>query len=78
MAIKLGDKVTDSISGFSGVVVQVTEYLYGCRRMGVESTQLKDGNTIPPEYFDEQRLTITPKAKTGGFHDATKGPNNPK
>ncbi len=78
MAIKLEDNVTDNITGFNGVVVSITEYQYGCRRMGLQSTELKDGKVLDIEYFDEQRLTKDAKATTGGLYDAPKGPDNPK
>ena len=44
MAINLGDKVTDTISGYSGIVVARYEYLNGCVRFQVEPDKLtKDG-----------------------------------
>ena len=70
MAIKLGDKVTDNITGFSGVVMSITEYMHGCRRIGVQATALHDGKPLPWQNFDEQDLTKTPKARSGGPHDA--------
>ena len=60
--VKLGDKVQDSISGFEGVAVSRTEYLYGCVRVGVEGKK-KPGESY---YFDEQRLTVTTNARSGG------------
>lgn len=53
--IKLGSKVKDKITGFTGVAVQRIDYLYGCTRYGVEAKVGKDGKA-PFEYFDEQRL----------------------
>ena len=42
--IKLRSKVRDSISGFEGVVVSTTDYIYGCRRLVVQPMDLdKDG-----------------------------------
>ncbi len=60
--VKLGDKVKDSITGFEGVAVSRTEYLYGCVRVGVE------GSTKPGEsfWFDEQRLSTASIATSGG------------
>jgi len=62
---KLGDKVKDSITGFDGVAVGRAEYLYGCVRVLVESSELKDGQPIDC-WFDEQRLTDKSNAKAGG------------
>jgi len=64
--VKLGTKVKDSITGFSGIAVCRTEYLYGCVRIGVESEVLQDGKAIEPHWFDEQRLEEASTAETGG------------
>lgn len=66
MGVKLGDSVQDRMTGFKGVAVGVTEWLYGCRRIAVQSVELKDGKPIEPEWFDEQRLTDNPAATSGG------------
>jgi hypothetical protein len=54
--IELGTKVKDLITGFTGVAVARTEWLYGCARIVVESCDLKDGVPISPQWFDEQRV----------------------
>lgn len=82
--IELGSKVKDSISGFSGIVVGKTEWLYGCVRIGVapDCTD-KDGKTIDTAWFDEGQLIVLktrtevekklkkelPKKSTGGPRD---------
>lgn len=66
MAIKLGQTVTDRITGFTGMVVGITLWLHGCNRCGVQSAELKDGKPIDHQWFDEQQLTTKPKAKIGG------------
>lgn len=58
MSIKLGSKARDMYTGFTGIVVARTEWLYGCTRLVIESTQLKDGKPIGPESFDEQRIEL--------------------
>lgn len=67
--IKLGAKVTDSITGFTGIATARTEYLYGCVRVSVEPTELHEGKPVEAQYFDEQRLEDEPTAKTGGPGD---------
>lgn len=64
--IKLGQKVKDKITGFTGVVMGRTEYLYGCVSVAVLSTKLKDDKPKDWVWFDEQRLTLLSKAKSGG------------
>ena len=81
MAIKLGSKVRDSITGFEGVAVSVVTFLYGCTRIGIEPEKLDDkGTPIEMQYFDEQRVEVVKEQKapvsgeststTGGPHDA--------
>ena len=69
--MKLGDRVRDKMTGFEGVAVSRTEYLYGCVSIGVQPTGLtdKDGKPKELEYFDEQRLSEESAAVTGGPGD---------
>lgn len=60
--VTLGKQYTDSITGFVGVAVSRTEYLYGCVRVGLEGA-IKPGESF---WFDEQRLTETTNAISGG------------
>jgi len=61
--VKLGQLYKDSITGFEGTAVSITDYLYGCRRAGLEGAS-KPGEIF---YFDEQRLTSSSLARTGGL-----------
>ena len=57
--IQLGDRVRDRITGFEGVVVGITDWLYQCRRPIVQSTALsKEGELLKSESFDEDQLEI--------------------
>lgn len=64
--IKLGDFVTDSVTGFSGVVLARVEYLNGCVRCEVQSKKLHEGKPIESCFFDEQRLNPESTVTTGG------------
>ncbi len=64
--IKLGEQVTDSVTGFSGKVMARSEYLYGCVQVLVQPEGLKDGQPHESQWFDEQRLTTESQAKVGG------------
>lgn len=46
MKIKVGDEVRDTITGFSGVVVCRSEWMYGCLRIAVQPRELKDGKPV--------------------------------
>lgn len=62
--IKLGSKVRDTLTGFDGIAVSRTEWLYGCARIGIEPDKLdKDGAPMKMEYFDEQRVETVKRQK---------------
>ena len=68
--MKLGSRVRDSITGFAGIAVSRTEYLYGCVQVGVQPVVLTpEGKPEEIVYFDEQRLSGTSAAVTGGPGD---------
>jgi hypothetical protein len=59
MAIKLGSRVKDAITGYSGIVVGRVEYLYGCAQVCVVAESLAaDGKRRDAEYIDEQRVIV--------------------
>ena len=64
--IKLGCEVKDKLTGFTGIAMGRTEYLYGCVSIAVLSSKLKDGKPADWVWIDEQRLTVLSKAKAGG------------
>ena len=61
MAVKLGDVVTDRITGLTGTATGCAEYLYGCRQI-----QITPRSPQESAWIDEQRLTIDPAATSGG------------
>ena len=67
--IKLGDIVQDRISGFKGIVIARTEWLYGCTGIGVKPTKSKklkdDGTPADIQWFDEPSLDSTAKDPGG-------------
>jgi len=56
MRIKLGDVARDSITGFEGVVIARTEWLFGCVRYSLQPQALHDGKPIESQTFDEEQL----------------------
>ncbi len=75
MEIALGSMVRDKHSGFAGKVVSRTDFLYGCRRYGVQAEGLHEGKPIETQYFDEPQLEtnieVMPEktSSTGGPRD---------
>ena len=54
--IALGDIAEDSITGFRGVVIARTEWLYGCNRLTLQPKALREGKPIDTQTFDEPQL----------------------
>jgi len=77
--IKLGNRVKDLITGFTGIAVGRTEYLYGCTRIVVEPEDLKDGKLIDAVWFDEQRIVTVEERPipVSAEHSATTGGPHP-
>lgn len=58
-AIRIGDRASDRISGFIGIVTGRTEYLNGCRQFLVRKEGLKDDGTVwDGMWIDEQNLRV--------------------
>jgi hypothetical protein len=56
--IKLGMRVSDIVTGYTGVAIAATEYLQGCRRITVQARVKEDG-TVPDDCsFDEPQLEV--------------------
>ncbi len=57
--IKLGQRVRDKITGFTGVAVSRCEYLNGCIQYSVQPP-VDEKNLIPKDqWIDEQQLIKT-------------------
>ncbi len=57
--IGLGDRVKDTVTGFTGIVIGVTTWLHGCIRIGVQPEKLgKDGKTQEAVWFDQSQLLL--------------------
>jgi hypothetical protein len=56
--VELGDRVADKISGFKGIAVGLTEWMYGCRRITIQPEETKDGSPVECAVFDEPQLKI--------------------
>lgn len=72
--LQLGDTVRDTITGFQGVAVGRTAWLYGCDRIGVEPREMKDGKPIDIVWFDEARLVVVEAGTVRVAPTVTGGP----
>ena len=60
--VNLGDEVRDTITGFEGVVVAVTKWLHGCRRITVQPRTLHEGKVPDTASFDEPQVEVLKSA----------------
>ena len=61
--VRLGDRVKDRITGFSGIVVARTEWLFGCVRLSIQPEKLtKDGKSQDSMCVDEPQCKILKRA----------------
>ena len=67
--IKLGDRVKDKVTGFTGIVIARTEWLYGCVRYGIQAEELKDGKPLEAQWLDEKQLDWEAKTLGGPMPD---------
>lgn len=82
--VNFGDQVSDPITGFKGIVVAITQWMYGCRRITVQPKGLgKEGKVLDCHEFDEPSLKVIKaanvptkvarkRAETGGPRPAAK------
>jgi len=73
--VTLGKKYKDRVSGFKGIATARHEYLNGCIRISLTSTELKDGAPIDPQSFDIEQLDES-GAGIGVVKRATGGPGD--
>lgn len=56
--IKLGQRVRDRISGFSGVVTAYSQHLNGCDRVWISPPVDKDGKIVEGMWIDIYSLDV--------------------
>lgn len=68
--IALGDTARDTITGFTGVVICIAQWLYGCRRLTLQPRELKqDGKPCDYVTFDEAQLEHVDATPVQGTRD---------
>jgi hypothetical protein len=82
----LGDRVKDIVTGFQGIIMARTSWLYGCDRYTVVPEKLdKDGKVQDGSSFDEPQLKLIKagvvqgdKPKVGEPATAARVPGGPR
>jgi hypothetical protein len=64
MNFKLGSKVRDSITGFTGIATSKHEYLNGCIRISITPPVDKEGKMQEPQVFDIQQIEVVEEEAT--------------
>ncbi len=60
--LELGDRVRDTITGFTGVYIAHTRWLTGCDRITIESEKPKAGEDSKLISFDFTRIELVKKS----------------
>jgi hypothetical protein len=71
--VKLGDRVRDELTGLTGIVVCISDWLWGCRRVIIQPREIKDGKPVDTFSVDEPQLTVL---ETGVIGESSKEDNN--
>lgn len=84
--IELGDRVQDRISKQKGIIIGVTEWLYGCVRVTIQPEEVKDGKPVEgfsidlPQCELLKKGVVTPQEKLDEVpkEKKAKGPGGPR
>ncbi len=73
--INLGDKVKDSVTGFTGIAVGRTTWLHGCSRITIQPEGMtKEGKIYETCTFDEPQIEVLKIQKIKEGSHKTGGP----
>ena len=75
--IKLGQKVRDKITGFTGLVTGKVEYITGCNQVLVCPPVKDDGTLVDSNWFDEQRIDVVEARPLRMDNSKANGPDKP-
>lgn len=73
--IKLGALARDTITGYTGVVIAITDWLNGCRRITIQSKELKDGKPVDNCTFDLEQLDLVEEVRSKAIPTPKGGPS---
>jgi len=78
MAIKLVQRVKDSITGYEGTAICRAEWLYGCLRITIQGDLDKDGKMPGTICIDEEQLIVIESVKKVNEHKESESPAGPR
>ena len=56
--INPGDRAKDIISGYEGIAICRTEWIYGCVRVSLQAEETQEGKPVEAFTFDEAQLKL--------------------
>jgi hypothetical protein len=59
MTVKNGQEVIDRITGFTGIVTGVCDYITGCKQALIQPRIKENGDFVESRWLDMDRLTVT-------------------
>lgn len=74
--VNLGDEVQDIVTGFKGIAIARTEWLYGCARITIQPPVGKDGKVSDNCTFDEPAIKVLKSGKVKPASNNTGGSQN--
>jgi hypothetical protein len=67
--VGLGDEARDTVTGFTGIVVALTEWFNACQRATLQPAMEKGKMSVPmSESFDVEQLVIVKQGKVARAH----------
>lgn len=73
--VELGDLVKDYITGFEGIAIGITDWLYGCKRLTIQPRGVRNGNDkfeqgkpLEAQTFDIDGVEIIEKSAVPTSH----------
>jgi hypothetical protein len=73
--IEIGDVAKDTITGFEGTVIGITQWTTGCARASLQARVNKDGKVPDSVGFDVLTLELV---KAGPRHDVDRSKGGPR
>lgn len=65
--MKLGDKLRDTVTGFTGIATARVEYLNGCVQFHLRPKTGESGKFPDGQYIDEEQLELLSLAPAGRY-----------
>lgn len=71
--VKLGDRVSDVITGLTGIATGKCLYLTGCTQVLISPETLKDGKILDGAWIDIQRIKVVASGAIELYNGKTPG-----